>query len=167
MRLPPPRVADLGTRLRSAILALFAVMAAFVLVAMTLLTSVDVIARYVFNSPLKGAFELTQIKLASLVYISFVIAAGSNEHVRVELLDLSKFRLIDWLRRLGVIALSLFIPFILGWQIWSHGDKFYRFGQVTNSLSISLAWVAYFAAACCFLTLIVLGLRLKQAWREC
>ena len=33
------------------------------------LTCLDVVARYAFNSPIKGAYELTQLMLASLVFL--------------------------------------------------------------------------------------------------
>ena len=40
------------------------------LVALTLVTCIDVVARYWFNAPLSGAYELTEIFLASLIFLA-------------------------------------------------------------------------------------------------
>ena len=48
--------------------ALLGVAASAILFAMMLLTTVDVVARYVFNRPLRGAFEVTELLLVVLIF---------------------------------------------------------------------------------------------------
>ena len=48
--------------------ALLGVVASAILLAMMLLTVVDVVARYVFSRPLRGAFEVTELMLLVLIF---------------------------------------------------------------------------------------------------
>ena len=51
------------------------------------LTCVDVVARYAFNSPVNGAYELTELLLASLIFLALPLTTAAGEHIEVELLD--------------------------------------------------------------------------------
>ena len=42
--------------------------ASLLLLVMMLLTFADVLGRYVFNTPLRGAFEITELALLSLIF---------------------------------------------------------------------------------------------------
>ena len=44
------------------------VAASAILLAMMLLTFVDVVARYVFSRPVRGAFEVTELMLVVLIF---------------------------------------------------------------------------------------------------
>lgn len=135
---------------------------AVVLVAMALLTSVDVVARYGLNSPIKGAFELTEILLACLVFLSFPIAARDGAHIEVELFDTTRKPLLDRFRK-ALVALSGLVVFgVLAYQIWRHAVKLDGYGQVTNSLEIPLALVGYLASSCCLVTFVVLIFKLRK-----
>ncbi|MBA7524530.1 hypothetical protein ES705_16670 [subsurface metagenome] len=81
-------------------------------VVMMLLTSVDIIARYFFNWPIYGAFELTSYLMVILVSLTLAYCAITKGHVRLEvgfpkriqavidsivtLLGLGFFSLITW-----------------------------------------------------------------------
>jgi tripartite ATP-independent transporter DctM subunit len=57
-----------------------------ILAAMMLITAFDVIGRFVFNHPIKGAMELSEIMLVLIVFFGVAYTALQKEHVRVELL---------------------------------------------------------------------------------
>jgi TRAP-type C4-dicarboxylate transport system permease small subunit len=124
--------------------------AAVVLTAMMLLTGADVIARYVLNAPIKGAFELTEILLVCLVFLAMPLAMMANAHVEVELWE-PKSGLGDRVRRVlgGVAALLVFGG--LAWQLIEHATRLARYGTVSNSLSIPLNGVAWLAAFGCII----------------
>ena len=48
------------------------VAASAILLGMMALTVVDVIARYVFNRPLRGAFEVTELLLLVLIFAGLI-----------------------------------------------------------------------------------------------
>ena len=54
---------------------------ALVLMAMVALTVVDVVARYLFNSPVNGAFELTEMMLATVVFLALPLTTAAGEHI--------------------------------------------------------------------------------------
>ena len=53
--------------------------AAAILFAMMVLTTVDVVARYVFNRPLRGAFEITELLLVVLIFAGLPLVSLAGE----------------------------------------------------------------------------------------
>lgn len=56
------------------------------LFAMMCLTVVDVVARYVFNSPILGAFEITEFMILVMVFSFLGYAQAQKAHVTVDIL---------------------------------------------------------------------------------
>ena len=110
---------------------------------MMLLTSFDVVARYVFNSPVRGAFELTEIGLASLVYLALPVATAAGSHIAVELLALPRAGTLRQFLELFVRSFIALTFGLIAWQIWHHAEKLTSYGQVTNSLEIPVGLIAY------------------------
>ena len=63
----------------------FGLACTIVLLSMMCLTGADVVARYVFNVPIKGAFELIEVIMVVLIYLALPLAMLVNAHVEVEL----------------------------------------------------------------------------------
>ncbi|WP_172328218.1 TRAP transporter small permease [Mangrovicoccus sp. HB161399] len=61
-------------------------LSALLLAALILVTVTDVVGRYILNAPLPGAFELTQILLALLVFAALPLTTARREHVEVDLM---------------------------------------------------------------------------------
>lgn len=61
--------------------------AALVLMLMMLLTTGDVFARYMFNAPIRGAFEVTEICLVLLIYAGLPLVSHRESHVVVDLFE--------------------------------------------------------------------------------
>ncbi|MFC1891854.1 TRAP transporter small permease subunit [Thermodesulfobacteriota bacterium] len=53
---------------------------------MMLLTTVDVVLRYVFNNPLIGAFEVSEFLMVTIVFLSLAYSQHRNAHVAVDIL---------------------------------------------------------------------------------
>lgn len=130
----------------SVVQALLTGLAVLILFGMMLLTSVDVIARYVFNSPVRGAFELIEIGLAMLVYLAMPVATVTGSHIAVELLAPPRARPLRLALALTVRAAIAVTFALIAWQVWLHAQKISSYGQVTNSLEIPLGLVAFIAA---------------------
>src|SRR3546814_2116480 len=58
--------------------------AATILFCLMVCTFVDVVGRYVFNSPLPGALELTEIMMASLIFTILPVVSARSDHIRSE-----------------------------------------------------------------------------------
>ncbi len=132
------------------------------LAGLTLLTSVDVVARYWFNSPVNGAFELTQMMLAVLIFTAMPLTTAASEHVDVELFTQMAGKGIEkWFIALGWLITAL-VMFVLSWRLWVHALRLANDGAVSNSLGIALAPIGYYAAAGCAASGIIALARLAR-----
>ncbi|MGE3246161.1 MAG: TRAP transporter small permease, partial [Beijerinckiaceae bacterium] len=60
---------------------------AIVMFAMMVVTTVDVIGRYLFNAPIPGGFEIVQYLMAFIVFAALPLTTASNSHLSVSLLS--------------------------------------------------------------------------------
>ena len=67
--------------------ALLGVVASAILLAMMLLTVTDVVARYVFSRPLRGAFEITELMLLVLIFAGLPLVSFADEHAVMDFID--------------------------------------------------------------------------------
>lgn len=75
-------------------------MAALIMLAMMLITGIDVIARYVFNAPIRWAFDLlANYLLVASFFLSFSYTLRIQEHVAVDYF-MSKWK--PWVLRFGL-----------------------------------------------------------------
>ena len=121
------------------------------LVMMTLLTCTDVVARW-FNAPISGAFELTQLMLAALIYAALPLTTKAGEHVEVELFSMLVGKIGDFIFHVIAHVITVIILFIIGWRLWEHALRLAHDGAVTNSLGLPFAPIGYFASVSCFLS---------------
>ncbi len=120
--------------------------AALVLFGLMMVTTVDVISRYMLNWPLRGAFEITELLLLALIFAGLPLASRSGEHVTLDFIDrLFAPKGRGLLRRLidlvcGVIILGL------AWRVWIKADKIAAYGDTTEVLRLPVGPFVYFMA---------------------
>lgn len=142
----PARIAGL-----SSILVLLAGMC---LAAIMGLTAADVIGRYLFNAPLKGAYEMTQLLLAAMIFSALPAVAQRREHITVELLPTLPGRA----RQLQVWTVAMFsaaVLAVLAWRLALLAARMVRLGDRSPELSAPLGFVAYGMSAAIALACIV------------
>jgi TRAP-type transport system small permease protein len=134
--------------------ALLGVAASIILLAMMVLTTVDVVARYVFNRPLRGAFEVTELLLLVLIFAGLPLVSFTNEHAVMDFIDRVLGRRA--LRGLqgGVELVSAVLMFGLAWLVWGKADRIWAYRDATDVLRILYGPFVYFMA----LTLALAGL---------
>jgi TRAP-type C4-dicarboxylate transport system permease small subunit len=74
-------------RFRDALVRALEWIASALLVAILLITVVDVVFRYLIGRPLAASFELTEILLAVMFFASIGVAMARDVHIEVTLLD--------------------------------------------------------------------------------
>lgn len=110
------------------------------------LTFVDVIGRYVFNAPVRGGFELTEIMMAGLIFLGMPLVTRDNAHIRVDLLDLVlPRRALAWLQRLGDV-LTFAVSLLIAATVWFKAGQAAASNDHTESLKIPLAPIVYMMA---------------------
>ena len=114
--------------------------------AMMCLTFVDVVARYVFNRPLRGAFEVTELLLLVLIFAGLPLVSHADEHVTMDFID----RVLGPSRRVAlkrlVHALCAAIFFLLAWLVWLKADRIWAYRDATDVLRIVYGPFVYFMA---------------------
>ena len=114
-----------------------------VLFAMMLLTAVDVVGRYIFNRPVTGAFEVTEMMLAALIYCGLPLVSKQREHIVIDTFDPMMSRRVK--RGLDVIADVICAATLggVGFLIFRRAARVAEYGDTTNVLKLPLAPVAY------------------------
>ena len=126
--------------------ALLGVAASIILLAMMVLTTVDVVARYVFNRPLRGAFEVTELLLLVLIFAGLPLVSFTSEHAVMDFIDRALGR--HALRGLvGTVELvSALLMFFLAWLVWVKADRIWAYRDATDVLRIVYGPFVYFMA---------------------
>jgi TRAP-type C4-dicarboxylate transport system permease small subunit len=131
---------------------------AAVLFFLMALTCCDVIGRYLFNNSINGAFEITQMGLAIMVFAQMPVITWRGGHVVVDLLDhLLGHRIIKILGIFSVFIVSTSFYF-LAVRIYELAGRSLRRGEVTEYLHIPTGYLAQYIAimswvtAACMLT---------------
>lgn len=127
--------------LDSAFMAL-AWVAAALAAAMMFTTFGDVLMRYLFRSPIHGAFEITEVSMGLIVFFAlpWTIRRGGNIRVTI-LFD----RFPERARRVATVATELLCAAtsaFIAWRVWLFGERILRYGEVTMELRIPKGLVA-------------------------
>ena len=91
-------------------------LAGLVLLWIVVITCVDVIGRYFFNSPLYAGAEIIKVSMAGVIFFSLPYMFFKNEHIIVDLFPVFKRGYLGWI--LGLVFLA-----IGGYALWIIGDK--------------------------------------------
>jgi TRAP-type transport system small permease protein len=122
------------------------VAASAILFAMMVLTFVDVVARYVFSRPVRGAFEVTELMLVVLIFAGLPLVSYADEHVTMDFVDrLLRPGVRRRLRR-GVHVVTAAIMALVAWLVWLKADRIWGYGDATDVLRIVYGPFVYFMA---------------------
>jgi TRAP-type transport system small permease protein len=122
------------------------VAASLILLAMMLLTFVDVVARYVVNRPVRGAFEVTELMLLVLIFAGLPLVSFTDEHALMDFIDrLLGRRAQRWLEG-AVQVLCGTLMLLLAWIVWLKADRIWAYRDATDVLRIVYGPFVYFMA---------------------
>ena len=132
--------------------AVLGIAASILLFCLMTLTFVDVVARYLLNAPIRGAFEITELGLLVLIFAGLPLVSHADEHVTMDFIDrmLPARLAAAWIRI--VHALCAAIMFFLAWQVWIKAGKIASYGDTTDVLRIVVGPFVYFMAVMIALT---------------
>jgi TRAP-type C4-dicarboxylate transport system permease small subunit len=141
---PPPAAQEHRWERRAD--AVLGIAASAILMAMVLLTFVDVVGRYVFNRPLRGGFEITELALLVLIFAGLPLVSHADEHVTMDFID----RLLGPGARVGlqraIDAVCAAIFFFGAWLVWLKADRIWEYRDATDVLRIVYGPFVYFMA---------------------
>jgi TRAP-type transport system small permease protein len=129
--------------------------AAVLLFCLMALTSADVVSRYIFNWPIRGAFELTELLLLTLIFAGLPLASRADEHVTLDFIDML-------LGSSGRLRLRRFVDLVCGllflglaYRVWIKADRIAGYGDTTEVLRVPVGPFVYFMAVMVAVTGIV------------
>ena len=118
--------------------------AAILLFGLMALTTADVIGRYFFNWPLRGAFEVTELLLLTLIFAGLPLASRAGEHVTLDFIDMTLGAKAQSLLRRAVDLVCGIIILALAWRVWIKAGKIAGYGDTTNVLRLPVGPFVYF-----------------------
>ena len=133
-----------------------------VLLGLMGLVAFDVVMRYVLRIPFLGAYEMTELAMALIVFLGLPYCAATQGHVAVDVLapvlDRPALRWLNALLPLAAAALTA----VMAYQSVLYAYESRSRGEATNMLRIDLFPFQLVAAASLALFSAVL---LVQAWK--
>lgn len=120
--------------------------ASIILLAMMLLTVADVVGRYLFNRPVRGAFEVTELMMVVLIFAGLPLVSYSDEHAVMDFVD----RLLGPAGRLAlwraVQVLCAAFMLLLAWLLWLKAARISAYRDTTDVLRIPYGPFVYLMA---------------------
>jgi len=126
---------------------------------MMALTFVDVAGRYLFNAPLGGAKELTEVLLALMVFGAAPLVTATRSHITTALFESAMKGSVLMIRNCVIAIVSALCCAVLAWRLWVQAVEMADLKGGTPLLGVPLAPVFYAMAilsgVCAVLTLVV------------
>ncbi len=113
---------------------------------MMFLTFVDVVARYVFSRPVRGAFEVTELMLVVLIFAGLPLVSWADEHALMDFIDRLLGARAQRLLVRAVQAACAAVMFLLTWLIWLKADRISAYRDATDVLRVVYGPFVYFMA---------------------
>jgi len=113
---------------------------------MMFLTFVDVVARYVFSRPVRGAFEVTELMLVVLIFAGLPLVSWADEHALMDFIDRLLGARAQRLLVRAVQAACAAVMFLLAWLIWLKADRIWAYRDATDVLRVVYGPFVYFMA---------------------
>jgi TRAP-type C4-dicarboxylate transport system permease small subunit len=136
------------------------------LFSMMWITFVDVIGRYLFNHPLQGAYEITELSLAVLVFGGLPLVTQRREHVATPLFDSFLHGAARRLKELAVDFAGVVACSVLAWRLWLQAGITEGLHTQSQVLHVPMAPFVYFMALTSAISTVVQVLRIARSVRE-
>jgi TRAP-type C4-dicarboxylate transport system permease small subunit len=119
-------------------------LACVALVALMLVTVADVFLRYLFNSPIRGSYDIVESMLLIFVFNGMAAAFFGRRHIVIDVIDsFVGMRVTAALIRLSDV-LSVVVLILIFWAMINPAVQIYQYGDVKLELRlpIYLLWIA-------------------------
>lgn len=138
----------------------FAWVAGTALLAMVLVTAVDVFGRYVLGNPITSGHALVQALVFVVVFLGLPLLSSMRGYMQVELLKAALPPALARVRERLTESVAAACLAAFGLQFLWQGRYYSYRGEFIEMLEIPLAWFAYLGGALCLLAALLTGVRL-------
>lgn len=123
-----------------------ALLPALLLLALAVITFIDVVGRNLLAMPLTGSFDIISYMMAVLVFAAAPAVTRSRSHVVVDLLDPFCPTWLARARSAAIELLSAGILFLIAWRLALYGIEAYAFDRVSPDIYLPIWPIASFCA---------------------
>ena len=111
-------------------------------VAMMVLTTADVIARYVFNSPTMWADEMASYLLIAIVFLGLAQNIRTNGHIRIDVITNLATARANRILEVFAYAVGVIFSIVLIGGVWTRFDNFWMRNTLSDSPLTTPLWIA-------------------------
>ena len=122
--------------------SMLAIVAAGIIMIMMFLTTIDIVLRYIFSSPLPGAYELQEFLLVGVVFLSLGYIQSLKGHLIVDIATSRMSPRHQTFFNILSYIICLFIFCIITWQTGVRAWIAFDEGQVREGLVRYPLWPA-------------------------
>ena len=131
------------------------VVAGAMILVMMVVTTIDVGGRYFFNTPLFGAFEITEILMGLVVFGGMPLTTAAREHITVNFLENALSARVRCAQAAIGDIVCAGVTAVMTWRIFVRAQGLVEVGETTLLLGIGRGYIAYAMAALLAATLVV------------
>ena len=106
-----------------------------VLAALMTVILIDVVGRYVFNSPLYGSLDLAVVLLVLIVSCAIGYGGRTGAHVTADMVTTLVGPKFEWISGVCVKVLAAGVTAIWSWRLFVTGETAARLGESTQLLN--------------------------------
>jgi TRAP-type C4-dicarboxylate transport system permease small subunit len=110
------------------------------------MTTIDVIGRYIFNRPLGFAYEVTELLMATVVFVTLAAVTLREEHITIGLFDHFWSARMKAARDVVIGLVIVACTAFLSYRMFLFANRFYEFGDITAMLKFPTYPVAALGA---------------------
>jgi len=133
-----------------------------VLIIMVFLVTFDVLGRWLFNQPITGAVEITELGLSMVIFLSIGYTHLKEEHVSIDFVVAKFPDNVQWIME-GIINLIITaVMLLMSFSLFWYAQRYFTSGTVTGDLGIPyyiFAGVAGVGAVVFALTALLLAVK--------
>lgn len=137
-------------------LRILSVLVVFAVFGMAVLTFLDVVGRYFFNSPIPGTFEIVGLILGVGAIGAFPLVTLSENHITVDLFDRYIRGRVRRIRRIVVAVGTALMAAFMAERLFAAALDEWESDFVTENLGISRAPLLIFLALICAATAVLM-----------
>ena len=131
------------------------VIAAFFMLSLTALTTIDVTGRYIFNSPVQGGVELIEFMLGLLIFSALPLVSVKRAHITVELFDTFMSKNFKRYREVFVLIASAAMIAFITERMLSTGLEAYEADDISMHLDLPMAPIYFTLTALSGISVVV------------
>jgi TRAP-type C4-dicarboxylate transport system permease small subunit len=142
-----------------------ATIAGGMILVMMVVTTIDVIGRDVFNMPLFGGFEMTEILMGLVIFAGMPATTAMREHITVNLIENFVSTRVRFLQTAFGDVLCTVVAGAMAWRIFWRGLGLIEAHETTMMLGVGRGYVAVAMAVLLAMTTLVFAYCAVMAFR--